>query len=269
MIIDWYTIIFQIINFLVIVFLLRRFLYGPIIKAMDDREQKIVEREETAVSSKEKAEQEAEEYRRKSDELEEQQEEILDKAAQEAEEEKKELLDRARSEVEETRKRWVEALEREKESFVAELRRRIGAQACSIARRCLEDLADARLEELIWKLFLQKLAKLPAGEAEELQKALQAEDGKAELVSAFKTPDGQIEELKKSLTEALPGLEEEPAVKAKTDQSLVCGIELQAGGYRVAWNIDSYLEDLEDELLRDLEQAKPADPGEEVPGSDE
>ena len=269
MIIDWYTIIFQIINFLVIVFLLRKFLYGPIIRAMDDREQKIVEREETAAASKAEAEKEAEEYRRKSEELEEQEEAILEKAEQEAEKEKKELLDKARSEVEETRQRWEKSLEREKESFVAELRRRIGSQACSIARRCLEDLADARLEELIWNLFLQKLAKLPDDEVKELQKALQAEDSKVELLSVFKAPDGKIEELKKTLAEALPGLKEEPAVKAKTDKSLVCGIELQAAGYRVAWNIDSYLEELEDELLKDLEKAKSADPDEEVPDSDE
>ena len=269
MIIDWYHVIFQIINFLIIVFLLRRFLYGPIIRAMDEREQKIVEREETAAAREEKANKEKDEYRQKSEELEEQEEEILEKATQDAEKEKKELLDKARSEVEETRQRWEESLEREKESFVAELRRRIGSQACSIARRCLEDLADARLEELIWNLFLQKLAKLPDAETKELEKALQAEDGGAELLSAFEAPDSKIEELKKSLTELLPGIKDAPAIKTKKDQSLVCGIELQAGGYRVAWNIENYLDDLEDELLKDLDQAKTADPDEEVPGSDE
>lgn len=269
MIIDWYHVIFQIINFLVIVFLLRKFLYGPIIRAMDDREQIIVEREETAAAREEKANKEKEEYRRKSEELEQQEEEILDKAAQDAEKEKKEMIDKARSEVEVTRQRWEESLEREKESFVAELRRRIGSQACSIARRCLEDLADARLEELIWDLFLQKLSGLPDEETKELEKALQDEDGKAELLSAFKAPDGKVEELKKSLVDLLPGIKDAPAIKAKRDQSLVCGIELQAGGYRVAWNIDSYLDDLEDQLLKDLEQAKTVDPEEEVPGSDE
>ena len=38
MLIDWFTVAAQAINFLILVLLLRRFLYGPIVKAMDDRE---------------------------------------------------------------------------------------------------------------------------------------------------------------------------------------------------------------------------------------
>ena len=42
--IDYFTIIAQIINFLILVFLLRHFLYRPVITAMDEREQKMVSR---------------------------------------------------------------------------------------------------------------------------------------------------------------------------------------------------------------------------------
>ena len=35
---DWFTVIAQIINFLILVALLKRFLYGPIIRAMERRE---------------------------------------------------------------------------------------------------------------------------------------------------------------------------------------------------------------------------------------
>ncbi len=39
--IDWFTLIAQVINFLILVWLLRRFLYKPILKAVDEREKKI------------------------------------------------------------------------------------------------------------------------------------------------------------------------------------------------------------------------------------
>ncbi len=269
MIIDWYTIIFQIINFLVLVFLLRHFLYGPIIRAMDDRERKIVEREEEAARQKKEAEKESRDYRQQKEELEQQEDEILEKAREKAEQEKRGLLNTARKEVDETRRRWEDAFEREKETFIGELRKRIGQQACSIARRCLEDLADTRLEELTWDLFLKKIKELPKEERSVLQEALASDDRKVILQSAFEAPEKKLKELKKGLQEIVPELEADLKISAKTDNSLVCGLELDVGGYRVAWSIDSYLEDVEEQILKDLDQKAPEELTEEVPGGDE
>ena len=38
MLIDWFTVVAQIVNFLILVALLKRFLYGPLIRAIDARE---------------------------------------------------------------------------------------------------------------------------------------------------------------------------------------------------------------------------------------
>ncbi len=273
MIIDWYTIIFQIINFMILVFLLRRFLYGPVIRAMDEREQKIVQREEVAQDKKEEAEQEQQHYRLKTEELEEKEEEIIENARAEAVKEKRGLLDQARQEVDETRRRWQESFEREKETFTAELRRRIGHQACTVARRCLQDLADARLEELIWAMFLKKLNRLPDQDRSELKKALEAGEDEITLHSAFETGPGRVEEFKEILRDLVPAAGDNLNLDAVTDPGLICGLELDAGGYRVAWNIDSYLQDLEEQVLKEVEQNFPAVSGEaggkEVPGDDQ
>ncbi len=44
MLINWFTVLAQIVNFLILVYLLKRFLYGPIIRAMQEREKKIARR---------------------------------------------------------------------------------------------------------------------------------------------------------------------------------------------------------------------------------
>jgi len=269
MIIDWYNVIFQIINFLVLVFLLRRFLYGPIIRAMDEREQKIIEREEKAAREREKAEKEAQQYREQKEELEQKEDEIIEKAHEKAEQEKRELVNEAREDVEETRRRWEEAFEREKETFIVELRRRIGQQACSIARRCLEDLADSRLEELTWDLFLEKIKDLPEEEISELKGAITSDDGKVALLSAFKPADEKVEKMQQVLQDIHDDSEQKIKLELKTDQDLICGLELSAGGYRVAWSMDSYLDDVEAEILKDLEQNMPGTAEAEVADSDE
>ena len=42
--VNWFTVAAQVVNFLILVWLLHRFLYGPIIAAMDRRERRIAER---------------------------------------------------------------------------------------------------------------------------------------------------------------------------------------------------------------------------------
>ncbi len=81
--IDYFTIVAQIINFLVLVFLLRHFLYRPVIKAMDEREQKMVSRLKDAEQKREEAEAEAESFRQMKQELEDKRQEMLTKAAEE------------------------------------------------------------------------------------------------------------------------------------------------------------------------------------------
>ncbi len=60
--IDYFTIIAQIINFLILVFLLRHFLYGPLLRSMDEREQKISTRLKEAEQQMKEAEQETDSY---------------------------------------------------------------------------------------------------------------------------------------------------------------------------------------------------------------
>jgi len=46
--INWFTVIAQIVNFLILVWLLKRFLYKPVLKAIAEREQKIASRLDAA-----------------------------------------------------------------------------------------------------------------------------------------------------------------------------------------------------------------------------
>ncbi len=268
--INGYTVIFQIINFLILVFLLRRFLYGPIMRSMKEREQRIVQREVEAAEQERMARREEQAYRRKLEELQQRGKEIQDEARSAAEVEKGELLEEARREVEERKRRWEEAFEREKESFILELRRRIGRQACSIARRCLQDLADARLQELTWDLFIRKTDGLPESERRALREALFADNQGLVLRSAFEIPPGGLQRLQATLQDIFDDSENKSgqALEAalKIDPALICGLELQVGGYRLAWSIDSYLEEVEEGLLVELERTNLAERPEEVPG---
>ncbi|NLA27356.1 MAG: hypothetical protein GX878_08180 [Firmicutes bacterium] len=249
--INWLEVIASIVNFLVLLFLLRHFLYGPIVRIMDEREQKITRRETEAAEKNRQAEEVAADYREKKASLQTKQEELIHEARRAAAAEQSSLTAAARLEVDRKRRQWREALEQEKDSFARELRRQVATQACLVARRCLQDLADARLEEMTWDFFLEKLGAMPAEELSRLKKALLTA-GTVTLSSAFAPSDEGLEMLKARLRELTSA---EPLFHFRQEGNLLCGLELEAAGHRVAWNMENYLENVEQQILRSLDAA--------------
>lgn len=249
MLIDWFTVIAQIINFLILVFLLRRFLYGPIVKMMNERRERI----ESDITAAERKRQEAREeislYRRKNEELDAQREELLDQAKQAADTERRRLLAEAREEVETARTRWQQALEEEKETFLLDLRRRIGEHSYRVMRQALTDLADAELEEKITAVFLRRIADLPDKERNLLLEDADSDKSSLAVLTAFELPDAVRQEITAQLSWlASDGRD----LQFNLNPDLIAGLELQAAGHKVAWSLDSYLDELEEEMREEL-----------------
>jgi F-type H+-transporting ATPase subunit b len=249
--IDWFTIIAQIVNFLILVALLKHFLYRRVIKAMDERERKIASRLEDAEKKQEQAENEADSYRKKNQELEEKRKEFLSQAREEAEKERKELTQKAREEIDQLHTRWRETLRQEKDSFLQELRQRVNEQVCHIARKAMKDLADADLEGQIVNTFIERLKNL--GDKE--QKTMIASMGNGghpiTIMSAFEIASNDRQKITKALKNSV---KEDIEVEYQTSPDMILGIELRSHGHKLAWSLDDYLESLEASIGRLLEE---------------
>lgn len=250
MTIDLFTLIAQIINFLILVLLLRHFLYKRIVRAMDERERRISLRMEEAENKKKEAEQEAESYQKKKGEIQEKREQFLSEARQEADTRRKEMVAEARQEVDQTRKKWHQSLQRQKQSFLQDLRSRAGEQIYFIARKVLQDLADEELEVHIMETFLRRLQNMEKNEQKETKEALQGSD-QGVIRSVFKIPQS----MKRKITLAVREMSDKRTdMIYESAENLICGIELEAGDRKISWSIDSYLSGLEEKLQRVFEQ---------------
>ncbi len=255
--INWLTIVAQIVNFLILVWLLKRFLYGPIIAAMDEREAKIARRMQSAEEKDEQAQEQATEYRGRLHELEERREEMLQLASSEATAERERLLVQAREDVATTERRWHKSLAEEKQAFLRELRRRAGEQLCRIARQALDELADADLEAQIIETFLGRLEALPEDDRRELTEAVVDAGGVVAVASAFEIEAASRVQITQSVRVALTS---EATPEFAVSEQVMCGIELRAGGRKVSWSLDSYLsaieEELADTIAREVDEGK-------------
>jgi F-type H+-transporting ATPase subunit b len=249
--IDWFTLLAQVVNFLVLVWLLKRFLYGRILSAMAEREARIVSRLEEAAQQRAAAEQEAERYRTLNQELAARREQELVRGREEAELFRLQRTEEARAEVARLQEQWLEALHQEQQDLLRGLRERIGQEVVAIARRALRDLAGAELEQQVLKVFLEQVRQLDPAERQAIVEAIHTSDREVEIRSVFGLGPEAEEHVRHVLREQLG---DGVIVRFETVPALGCGIELRAHAHRLAWNLDAYLEALEDSLFQQLEE---------------
>jgi len=252
MTIDWFTIAAQILNFLILVYLLKRFLYPAIIGAMDKREKLIASRLEAAEDKTKQAGEAEASYIHLKQELTAEREQLTAQAREEAEKLRQELSGKARDEVDADKARWHEAIEQQEGEFLRQLRERAAEQVVTIARRTLQDLADEPLEQRIISKFMERLEHIDKAENDALRKSLEKGKSAIGVASAFELPDDTRKRIREVLQDQL-GDSPEPAFSTSAD--LIGGIELSVGDMRISWSLQSYLDDLEQEVSKAVEDA--------------
>ncbi len=241
MVFDWFTVVAQFVNFLILVWLLKRFLYQPILKAIDEREKQITAKIQEAESIKTEAETERDEFHKKNIDFEEQQNELWDKVMNEIKTRRQDLLEEVRSESDAFRARLKKSLREEQDNISLTIIRKTQDEVFAIARKILKELADEELEQRIVNVFVHRLKNLGKIEKDQLSTSFSASTDPILIQSTFKLNQSQKQEIEKTLTEMLDGSLQ---FTFRTDSKLIGGIELNTNGYKLAWSISEYLDSI-------------------------
>lgn len=251
---DWFTLIAQIVNFLILIGLLKYFLYDRILSAMDRREESIAERWDEAKDAKERAEEEIQKYRSQQEELDRRREHFLADAREDAETERKRLVEEARHEVDLERERWRESLREQREGFLRDLRNRAAHEIVRATRHLLSEFADRQLEAEVVERFLQKLADIDAETRQQMSQAIEAGTGEVKVRTAFALDDADRQQLATRLEETF----DQPLnLQFQQTDDLVCGISLMVHGQKLSWEIGDYLDGLEDSIEHSIRAELP------------
>lgn len=252
MIIDWFTILAQSLNFLILVWLMKHFLYKPILDAIDARETKIAETIAEAAKKKVDAEKEGGEFKRKNEEFNQQREALLNKAIGEAETERERLLELARADAKALSLKQKEALKNEKLNLDQTIIHRTQQEVFAITRKVLTDLSGITLEERMIDVFIQKLQGISEGEKKEM--TIASNDSTPIIL---RTTFELSQVLQSSLESAIKSkFGNKIQIQFETSKDLISGIELNTNGIKLAWSIEDYLKSLEkrlDEIIKTKE----------------
>jgi F-type H+-transporting ATPase subunit b len=243
--IDWFTVAAQIVNFMVLVLLLKRFLWSKLTHAIDERAAHVAGELAAAEEKGKEAQKFEDACRRREIEQEQSREQILAQARKQADEQRAQLVQQARESVRETERKWRDELNLEETALFAELRTRTANEFLAAIRRALADLSSSDLQQSAIQAFLEKLQSTRITELRELAGREQTVRSATELSAETQ------KQIQQTLQQRL-GVSVIP--KFEIDPSIAWGIELLSNGHKIGWTPDSYLDSFEEKLKTFLDQ---------------
>ncbi|QYX55965.1 F0F1 ATP synthase subunit B [Roseovarius sp. SCSIO 43702] len=234
--IDWITVAAQIVNFLVLVWLLKRFLYSPILDGIDARERQITERMAEAGRIRAEAEAAQAEHRAEIARLKAGREGVLEEVRAEAEAERDALLAATRARLEREQAALEQARADEARRFAADLELRGVSALLALLRKALRDLSGETLEQRIVARAAERLRDM-AGDLADAA----GDSPEAVITTQAALPDDLQRDLTRRITQAMPGT----SVVFRTDPDQSPGLNLRVGGAQLGWTADSYVNGLQ------------------------
>lgn len=242
--IDWVTFSAQIVNLIVLGWLLKRFLYKPVLNAIDAREKSISDRVNEAKNLSSKAKDELSDLKKKKDDFEKERYTLLNKTKEECEELKNRLTAEAKSEVNAQKKLWLNDLEKQKSSFFDMASEEIIKSFMNFADKSLKDLAKSNLEEQMIAVFKEKIKNLPLNTISDFKENA-VECGKIAIYSAFEIKNNDDIE---TFVRKTFNIGNDVVITFNTDRKLICGIELSAKEKSLSWSMKEHLNNFKAEL---------------------
>jgi F-type H+-transporting ATPase subunit b len=255
--IDWFTVGAQALNFLILVWLMKRFLYKPVLDAIDAREKRIAAAIADADQKKAEATKEREEFQHKNEAFDQQRAALVAQATEEANAERQRLLDDARQAADALSAKRMEMLRRDVHTLTQALGRRTQQEVLAIARQALTALASTSLESRMTEVFTCRLRAMDGEAKAGLAEGLTSASDPAIVRSAFDLPAEARADIQRAINETFAA---DVRLRFETAPNLVSGIELTTNGHAVAWSIAEYLASLEkaiDELMTEPDAPQP------------
>ena len=235
---DWTTFALEIVNFLVLVWILQRFLYKPVTKAIAERKAAIDKTLADARAVDTAAQSLKQQYQNRMADWEDEKAKAKAQLTNELEAERVRLMNALHASVEQERE-GKRALD---ERHAMELRHRLEqgawAEGGRFAARLLSRVAGPQLEENICSLLIEDLPHLGDAELESLRAACQDAEAKLLITSRY----ALAEEQRSSLAQALGRVGLKPAAcEFGLDPALIAGLRISLGAWVLRCNLQDEL----------------------------
>jgi F-type H+-transporting ATPase subunit b len=219
-----WTLLFQLINFTVLLFILKRLLYRPVREIMEKRRRLIEKTIEEAEASKRAAEELRTKNLKELEKLKETHLRMSEDMEAEVAEERKRLLSDAKNQADRLIEKEKALFDMEKKRATAEMKEMAMDTVSLFAANLFRDISDEEVHTSILRRLLSEI-----GQVISEIKAMEIKDEtlRLEIISAYPVKGDEGEELKKALE---TGLGKRVTLASTVDRELIAGVKINAYG---------------------------------------
>ena len=216
-----WTFLFQVINFLVLLFILKRVLYRPVKEIMEKRRRLIEKEMQDAESTRSEAFELKRHYEEKIATFREAQVQEREKMQEEIADERRQLLARARDEAGTLIEKERALFDAEKKRVEKTLKENTIAMACEASMNVLRHISDEELHRAAYRKLLRNLGNI----VPEMRRiAAEGNQPGVEIVTAYEFTDEDLSVLKRNLEHLA---EREITLKVTVDRTLLAGVKIK------------------------------------------
>ncbi|WP_078429697.1 F0F1 ATP synthase subunit B [Alkalihalobacterium alkalinitrilicum] len=155
--INWFDAIYQLIMFFILMALLRKWAWGPIVNMMKQREEHIANEIDTAEKNRKDAEKYLAEQREEIKRARQEAQEIIESAKKLSSKQGEEIVATAKGEAERLKESALAEIQREKEQAVAALREQVTSLSVLIATKVIEKELDEKQQDQMIQEYLKEV----------------------------------------------------------------------------------------------------------------
>ena len=247
--VDILTYLFEIINFFVLLWILKKLLYNPIISVLKKRKNYIDENIRKAEEAESRYKRLQKEYEELLKEIEETKKSRLAEITQEIEKEREKMYENMRKELDAERQKFLESLEAHKREVLTEIREETVKTSIELVSKILHSFADKHLHKKLLDLAIEGIKNINPEERDNLAEELK-EHPIVYVETAYSLDEKDISKIKNAIQETL-GVEVQINQTEKKD--LIAGVKLHIASKLIDVSLEGQLSAFETLLRKRIE----------------
>jgi len=236
---SWSTFVLEIINFLILIWILNRFLFGPVMKIINQRRAGIEKEMDDAKGLRQEAETLRKQYEHRLSDWEIEQRKSRDNLDQELEQVRAKKLAQIDSELQQEREKSEVISQRHLQEATRRIEEVALSQAAQFASNLLGQAAGPEVETRLIDLALQELAALPENRINELRAMWTEAPAEIGVDSVYALSSSRQQQLQQTLHE-LTGLD--VPVRFNRNAELIAGLQITIGPWVLRLNLRDELQ---------------------------
>lgn len=156
-----FTVIAQVLSFLLLVWILAKFAWKPLMAMMEERRKFIESSLKQAEQERQQAEQIKREYQEEMRKARQEAQDVIAKATKASEERAVEILAQAKEEADKIKKSALVDIERERDRAISEVKAQVAELSISVAEKIIRQKLDLSGQEQMIEQFIQEVGDMP------------------------------------------------------------------------------------------------------------